>query len=289
MAGWNDDLFTGALQSTALPRDGCCPAVKDEAVAPLSPGADGSRPQRVRGDVPAAPAAGSSSQQSTPPTRTKRKAAASACIEGSEQKAPRADRKRLPKKESVTWDAVPMSSKGMDIGCVFIEADKSVVNGEAQKTDREPPRAIPMWPQYTMTFRGVPVPDSTWIHVSKSERWVRMMADGLTNSNVRDVVAGMLQELSRGLSWRPSLKGPRWCREACGAHVGAHRVPPCTYRERTTYVRTYYVRTHVLTCVSAVPVDAGAAPLPPAPLPATSHVPTGKLCCKVVSLVLGAF
>ena len=215
MAGWDDKLFAGALQTTALPRDGCCPerpgpAVADGAAAPPTPGAGGSRLQS------SAPAAGSSSQQSTPPTGKKRKSAASARVEGSDQKAPRADRERLAPTPSVRWDAVSVSSKWRDIGSVFIEADKAVVNGEAKKSDRHPPCAIPLWPQYTMTFRGVPVPNCTWIRVSKTERWLRMLADGMTNSNVRDVLQGVTQKLSRGPSCDRTV---RWHRSLSRSHL----------------------------------------------------------------------
>ena len=268
MAGWDDELFAGALQTTALPRDGCCPerpgpAVADGAAAPPTPGAGGSRLQS------SAPAAGSSSQQSTPPTRKRRKAAASACVEGSGQKAPRADSKRLAPTPSVAWNAVSGSSKWRDIGSVFIESDKAVVNGEAQRSDKEPPCAVPLWPQYTMTFRGVPVPDSTWIRVSKTERWLRMMADCMTNANVRDVLKGVTQKLSRGLScdrtvrWhrplsrshlrqKPSLvQGGMRCARRCRPHASLHHVlRTCA---RTTYVRQLFQSTPALHRCSPAP------------------------------------
>ena len=215
MAGWDDELFAGALQTTALPRDGCCPerpgpAVADGAAAPPTPGAGGSRLQST------APAAGSSSQQSTPPTRKRRKAAASACVEGSGQKVPRADSKRLAPTPSVAWNAVSGSSKWRDIGSVFIESDKAVVNGEAQRSAKEPPCAVPLWPQYTMTFRSKAVTDSTWIRVSKTERWLRMMADCMTNANVRPVLQGVTEKLSRGLSCDRTV---RWHRALSRSHL----------------------------------------------------------------------
>ena len=72
--------------------------------------------------------------------------------------------------------AIRVPKKWGDVGSVFIEADASVVNGEVKKSDhgiKGPPMAIPLWPQYSLTFRGVPVKDSTSIHVTNIEPWLR--------------------------------------------------------------------------------------------------------------------
>ena len=190
MPQWDDALFMVALRATERPpavTDSVPHDVPDGAVAPSSPGAGGSQLQS------SAPAAAGLSLQSTPPKCKKRKAGCRATGEGSEKK------ERLAPTPCATWACLRAEEKWGEVGSVFIEADASVVNGERKKSDH-PPMAIPLWPQYSLTFRNVPVRDTTWIHLTTTEPWLKLMADYMTNSCVRDVVSKVMGTLRRALS-----------------------------------------------------------------------------------------
>ena len=78
-----------------------------------------------------------------------------------------------------------------------------MVNGEKVKSGKsveEIPTAIPLWPQYNFRMKDADTSTTRWLHANLNEQWLIDIADSLTNSKVRNLLAHALALLSLRLN-----------------------------------------------------------------------------------------
>ena len=88
-------------------------------------------------------------------------------------------RRCMDPKQKLTLTPI-QETNGSSVVCVFASRTK---NSE---------EAIPLWPQYSVTWKGADLNDSTWLVLSNYERWVLRCVDAVTNRCVRKVAADTL-------------------------------------------------------------------------------------------------
>ena len=175
------DLFSAAILSTCA---GHQPGPEDNADEPATPSAS---------------AAASDTSPSTPTGDSNGKRARADAHEDESAKT-RPCRRRRRQVHVASWEIDGLSRTRGDLRCVFVKACPAVVNGEKVKSDTAIPRAIPLWPQYHLRVRDSDAPITTWLHANLNEQWLIDIADSLTNSKVRDVVAHTMALLSLRLN-----------------------------------------------------------------------------------------
>ena len=183
------DLFSAAIQSTLASRQ---PGSEDNADEPATPSAS---------------AAASDTSPSTPTGDSNGKRARADAHEDESAKKRRGlyPSRRKPPTPVASWEIDGHTSKTSDLRCLFVKACPAVVNGEKVKSGKaveEIPTAIPLWPQYHLQVRGSDTggSETTWLHANLNEQWLNDIADSLTNSKVRDVVAHTMALLSLRLN-----------------------------------------------------------------------------------------
>ena len=173
------DLFSAAILSTCA---GHQPGSEDNADEPATPSAS---------------AAASDTSPSTPTGDSNGKRARADAHEDQSAK------KRKPYIPHAFWEADGIPDRTGDLRCVFVKACPAVVNGEKVKSGKsveEIPTAIPLWPQYNFRMKDADTSTTRWLHANLNEQWLIDIADSLTNSKVRDVVAHTMGLLSLRLN-----------------------------------------------------------------------------------------
>ena len=90
-----------------------------------------------------------------------------------------------------------------DLPCV-LAIPQSAKRKRTIKKKVEAPLPVPLWPQYSLTWKGEPIKDQKWITVAAKEYWLVRLCDSMTNMSYKEVVKKVVDKFSVGLS-DPSL------------------------------------------------------------------------------------
>ena len=158
-------------------------------------------------DEPATPSASAAASDTSPSTPTGdsngKRARADAHEDQSAKKRPCSRGPKKPKTPFASWEIDGCTRTTGDLRCVFVKACPAVVNGEKVKSGKsveQTPTAIPLWPQYHLQVRDSDTQTTTWLHANLNEQWLIDIADSLTNSKVRDLLAHTMALLSLRLN-----------------------------------------------------------------------------------------
>ena len=117
------------------------------------------------------------------------------------------DAVRLPFARSSSEKLVPLKADICldDIPCVLAipQSAKRKMNPAVKKTVAGAV-PVPLWPQYSLTWKGEPIQGQKWITVGSKEYWLVRLCDSMTNMAYKDVVKKVVDKFSVGLS-DPSL------------------------------------------------------------------------------------
>ena len=62
------------------------------------------------------------------------------------------------------------------------------------------PLPVPLWPQYSLTWKCEPIEGQKWITVGAKEHWLVRLCDSMTNMSYKEVVKKVVDKFSVGLS-----------------------------------------------------------------------------------------
>ena len=88
-------------------------------------------------------------------------------------------RRKMNPRHHLTFTPI-QEKNGSSVVCVFVPRTKSSED------------AIPLWPQYTATWRNSDFDNTKWLILSNYEKWVMRIVDGVSNKSVRQVAQDML-------------------------------------------------------------------------------------------------